>query len=135
MERCLLILELPEKKTNLLIYLSSPIKKNKGNFHFVLKYLKVGIWDGINTLFMFKLFISFSLPVRDTVLKEKLKLHFLRTVFMLGWFWNLDIASKYPSPFLSVWQSIFRMFLQFQNHRQIVCIFQKEIYFQNYLIY
>ena len=44
----------------------------------------VGISDKWDALFAFKLFISFSMSVRDTVLKEKLKLHFSRIVLILG---------------------------------------------------
>ena len=54
---------------------------------------------------MFKLSISFSIPASDTVLKEKLKLHFSRIVLILGWFWYLYVAAKISSPFSGVWQS------------------------------
>ena len=43
---------------------------------------------------VFKLFISFSLSVSDTVLNEKLKLHFSRIALILGSFWYLYIAAK-----------------------------------------
>ena len=65
----------------------------------------VGISDEWDTLFVFKLFISFSISVSDTVLKEKLKLHFSRIVLILGSFWYLHIAAKISSPFSGVWQS------------------------------
>ena len=54
---------------------------------------------------MSKLFSSFSAYARDTILKVKLKFHFLRTVLILAWFWYLDIVAKRSSPFSSVWQS------------------------------
>ena len=38
-------------------------------------------WDA---LFVFKLLIYFSMSVRETILKEKLKLHFPRIVLILG---------------------------------------------------
>ena len=38
-------------------------------------------WD---SLIVFELFISFSTSVRDTVLKEKLKLNFFSIVLILG---------------------------------------------------
>ena len=44
----------------------------------------VGISDEWHALFVFKLFISFSMSVSDTVLKEKLKLHFPRIALILG---------------------------------------------------
>ena len=44
----------------------------------------VGISDEWNALFVFKLFISFSMSVRNTALKEKLKLHFSRIALILG---------------------------------------------------
>ena len=44
----------------------------------------VGISDEWDALFVFKLFISFSISARDTVLKEKLKLHFSRIALILG---------------------------------------------------
>ena len=44
----------------------------------------VGISDELDALFVFKIFISFSMYVRDTVLKEKLKFDFLRIVLILG---------------------------------------------------
>ena len=59
-------------------------------------------WDA---LFLFKLFISFSISLSDTVLKQNLKLHFSRIVLILGWFWDLYIAPKISSPFSYVWQS------------------------------
>ena len=65
----------------------------------------VGMSDEWDALFVFKLFISFSISVSDTVLKEKLKLHFSRIVLILGWFWYLYIAAKTSSPFSGVWQS------------------------------
>ena len=43
----------------------------------------VGISDEWNALFVFKLFISFSISVSDTVLNEKLKLNFSRIVLIL----------------------------------------------------
>ena len=49
--------------------------------------------------------ISFSMSVRDTVLKEKLKLHFSKIVLILGCFWNLHIPAKISSLFSCVWQS------------------------------
>ena len=43
----------------------------------------VGISDEWDALFVLKL-ISFSMSVKDTVLKEKLKLHFSRIVLVFG---------------------------------------------------
>ena len=43
----------------------------------------VGISDEWNALFVFKLFISFSISVSDTVLNEKIKLNFSRIVLIL----------------------------------------------------
>ena len=65
----------------------------------------VGISHEWDALFVFKLFISFSISVSDTVLKEKLKLYFSRIVLILGWFWYLYIAAKISSPFSGVWWS------------------------------
>ena len=65
----------------------------------------VGISHEWDALFAFKLFISFSISVSDTVLKEKLKLYFSRIVLILGWFWYLYIAAKISSPFSGVWWS------------------------------
>ena len=44
----------------------------------------VGISDEWDALFVFKLFIFFSMSARDTALKEKLKLHFSRITLILG---------------------------------------------------
>ena len=44
----------------------------------------VGISDEWDALFVFKLFISFSMSVRDTVFEKELKLHFSRIVLILG---------------------------------------------------
>ena len=54
---------------------------------------------------VFNLLIFIFISVSDTVLKEKLKLHFTRIVLILGWFWYLYIAAKISSPFSGVWQS------------------------------
>ena len=58
-------------------------------------------WDA---LFVSNL-IFFSIPVSDTVLKEKLNFYFERIAFLLGLFWYLDIVVKTSSPFPGVWQS------------------------------
>ena len=44
----------------------------------------VGVPDEWDALFVLKLFIFFSMSVRDTALKEKLKLHFSRFILILG---------------------------------------------------
>ena len=72
--------------------------------HYCFKIF-VGISDEWDALFESNFFISFSTPVRDTVLKEKLKLHFLRIVLILEWFWYLDTAGKTSSLFSGVWPS------------------------------
>ena len=43
----------------------------------------VGISDEWDALFVFNVLISFSISARDTVLKEKLTLHFTRIVLIL----------------------------------------------------
>ena len=65
----------------------------------------VDILDEWVALFMSKLFISFSILVRGTALKENLKLHFSAIVLMFGCSRFLDIAVKNSSPFSGVWQS------------------------------
>ena len=56
----------------------------KGEKEYVLFSNFLGISDEWDALFVSKLFISFSMSVRDTVLKEKLKVNFLRIVLILG---------------------------------------------------
>ena len=53
-------------------------KKSAFCFNFFVR-----ISDEWDALFVFKLFVSFSMSVRDTVSKEKLKLLFLRMVLIL----------------------------------------------------
>ena len=53
----------------------------------------VGISDEWDALFVLKL-ISFSMSVKDTVLKEKLKLHFSRIVLIFEWFWHLYFVAS-----------------------------------------
>ena len=60
--------------------LTQPNIKGEKKSTFCFKVF-VGISDEWDALFVFKLFISFSMSVRDTVSKEKLKLLFLRMVF------------------------------------------------------
>ena len=56
-------------------------EEKKSTFCFIIF---VGISDEWDTLFVFNLLISFSISVSDTVIKEKLKLHFMRIVLILG---------------------------------------------------
>ena len=68
-----------DKLINLLTY---PNIKGEMKSTFCFKIF-VGISDEWDAFFVFNLFISFSMSVRDTVSK-KLKLHFSRIVLILG---------------------------------------------------
>ena len=92
------------KEDELIDLITYPNIKGEKKCTFCFIHL-VGISDEWDTLFMFKLFISFSTSVRNTVFRKKLKLHFSRIVLILWWFWYLHIPAKISSPFYGVWQS------------------------------
>ena len=70
------------KVDELIDLLTKSIIKGEKKSTFCFKFF-VGISDEWNALFVFKLFISFSISVSDTVLNEKLKLNFSRIVLIL----------------------------------------------------
>lgn len=70
-----------DTKVDELIYLHSLNITEENKLCFNLKMLSVS--DEWGALLVSKLLISYSMPARDTALKKKQKLHFVRIVLIL----------------------------------------------------